>query len=92
MIALMLAMIVLPLFGSKAGAVSDGTSCTQWGSANQGKQGAYARHYIREHRTLPGGGTSATSVITAINDGCAQAYGDGVSDTVTVVQAISGKF
>lgn len=91
-IAVMLAMILVALFGSKAGAVSDATTCSQWGSANQRQQAAYARLYVREHGPLRNGGTSPASVIAAINNGCAQAYGDDVSDSVTVTQAISGNF
>jgi hypothetical protein len=91
-IAVMLALILIPLFGAKAGAVSDSTTCAQWGSANQKQQAAYAQLYLREHGPLQGGGDSASSVLTAINDGCAQAFGDDVSDTTTVVQAITGRF
>jgi type II secretory pathway pseudopilin PulG len=91
-IAVMLAIIVVPVLGAKARAVSDATTCTQWGAANQNQQAAYARLYVREHGPLTGGATSPSSVIAAINNGCAQAYGEDVSDTTTVVQAISGKF
>lgn len=91
-IALLLAMLLLAIFGSKAGAVTDATTCTQWGSANQSQQSAYARLYVREHGPLRGGATSPASVIAAINNGCTTAYGDDVSDNVTVVEAISGNF
>lgn len=91
-VAVMLTMTLVALLGSRAGAVSDATTCSQWGSANQDRQAAYARLYVREHGALPGGGTSPASVIAAINNGCAQAYGEDVSDTVTVTQAISGNF
>ena len=87
----MLAIILLTVFGSKAGAVSDATTCSQWGSANQDQQVAFARLYVREHGALRGGTTPAT-VIAAINNGCTKAYGEDVSDTVSVVQAISGNF
>jgi hypothetical protein len=91
-IAFMLAMFLLAALGPKAGAVSDSTTCTQWGSANQVQQAAYAKLYVREHGPLRGGGTSPAKVIAAINAGCARAYGDDVSDTATVTQAISGNF
>lgn len=91
-IALLVAIIVVPILAAKAGPVSDATTCTQWGSANVARQAAYARLYLREHGSTPGGGKSPAVVITAINDGCAQAYGEDVSDTTTVVQAISGRF
>lgn len=91
-LAMMLATILMAVFGAKAVAVSDSTTCTQWGSSNQVQQAAYAKLYVKEHGPLPGGGTSPQKVIVAINNGCAQAYGDDVSDTATVTQAISGKF
>jgi hypothetical protein len=91
-IALMLAMILVAVLGPKGGAVTDSTTCTQWGSANQALQAAYGRLYLKEHGPLPGGGNSPSKVIAAINNGCTQAYGDDVSDTATVRQAISGGF
>ena len=91
-VAFMLAMILVAVFGAKAGAVSDSTTCTQWGSANQVKQATYAKLYVKEHGPLRGGGRSPSDVIAAINDGCTRAYGEDVSDTVTVTQAISGNF
>jgi hypothetical protein len=91
-VALMLAMILVAVLGPKAGAVNDSTTCTQWGSSNQAQQAAYGKLYLREHGPLRGGGNSPSKVIAAINDGCAQAYGDDVSDTATVLQAISGNF
>jgi hypothetical protein len=91
-IALALAMILFVILGPKAGAVTDATTCTQWGSANQKQQAAYAKLYVREHGPLPGGRASPASVITSINDGCTLAYGVDASDTTTVVQAISRKF
>ncbi|HZO77626.1 MAG TPA: hypothetical protein VFB39_06245 [Solirubrobacteraceae bacterium] len=91
-VALMLAMILVAVLGPKGGAVTDSTTCTQWGSANQALQAAYGRLYLKEHGPLPGGGSSPSKVIAAINNGCTQAYGDDVSDTATVRQAISGGF
>jgi hypothetical protein len=91
-IAVMVAMILVAVFGSKGGAVSDATTCSQWGSANENKQAAYASLYLREHGPLRDGGTSPASVIAAINRGCDQAYTDDVSDTATVVQAINRTF
>jgi hypothetical protein len=91
--AVMLALILVPLIGARSGGgVSDATTCTGWGSTNQAKQTAYARLYLREHGSLPDGATSTAHVVAAINTGCMQSFGDGVSDTTTVVQAISGNF
>jgi hypothetical protein len=91
-LAFMVAMFVVAAVGGKAGAVSDSTTCTQWGSANQDQQAAYGRLYIREHGPISGARRSPASVITAINNECALAYGDDVSDTTTVLQAIKGDF
>jgi hypothetical protein len=93
LIVVMLAAILVPVLGSKGQpAASDSTTCSEWGSANQSQQVAYARLYLTEHGPLSDGDASPAGVITAINNGCAQAYGDDVSDTTTVVQAISGNF
>lgn len=91
-IAFMVAMFVIAAVGDKAGAVSDSTTCTQWGSANQNQQAAYGRLYIREHGPISRAHGTPASVITAINNGCTLAYGDDVSDTTTVLQAINGTF
>lgn len=89
----MVAYFVLIALGPKGGAVSDSTTCTQWGSANVNRQDAYARLYVKEHGPVsPGWGPVPTGVINAINAGCYQAYGDDVSDTATVVQAIKRSF
>jgi hypothetical protein len=93
LVAVMLVSILVPLLGSKGQpAASDSTTCSAWGSANQSQQIAYARLYLTEHGPLRDGDASPAGVITAINNGCAQAYGDDVSDTTTVLQAISGNF
>lgn len=90
--ALMLGIILVAIFGAKAGAVSDSTTCTQWGSANQDQQSAYAKLYVREHGPVRGAGTSPASVASAINISCLEAYNEDVSDSTTVVQALSGSF
>lgn len=92
-IVAMVALILVAALGAKGGAVSDATTCTQWGSANINRQDDYARLYVGEHGPVsPRWGPSPTGVVNAINAGCAQAFGEGVSDTVTVVQAISRNF
>jgi hypothetical protein len=90
--AALVAMIAVAALGPKGGAVTDATSCSQWGSANQDRQSAYARRYIKEHGVLAAAGTAPASVITAINNGCMKAFSEDVSDSVNVVQAISGNF
>jgi hypothetical protein len=89
--AVLVATIVIAALGPKAGAVSDATTCSQWGSANWNQQTAYARRYAQEHGGVAGQ-TSPMAIITAINDGCMQAFGEDVDDTTSVVQAISGNF
>lgn len=88
-----LAALALTFAGGKAVPVSDSTTCGQWGSTNVVRQDAYARIYISEHGGVsPRWGPGTTGVINAINAGCYQAFGEGVSDTATVVQAISRSF
>ena len=84
---------MLIALGPKAGAATDSTTCAQWGSTNVNGQDAYARLYVREHGPVsPRWGPSPGGVINAINAGCYEAFGEDVSDTATVVQAISRSF
>lgn len=93
LLAVMVAAIAVAALGAKAGAVTDATTCAQWGSANQGRQNAYATLYVREHGPVaPRWGPAPDGVINAINAGCDQAFGEDVSDSVTVAQAISRNF
>lgn len=79
--------------GPAAGAVTDATTCEQWGSTNVNGQDAYARLYVSEHGGVsPRWGPAPVGVINAINAGCYQAYGEGVANTATVVQAITRDF
>ena len=88
-----LAVFLLVALGPKAGAVSDSTTCAQWGSTNVNGQDAYARLYVKEHGPVAAGwGPAPQGVINAINAGCYQAFGEGVDDQATVVQAISRDF
>ena len=84
---------VLVAVGPMAGAVTDSTTCTQWGSTNVNGQDAYARLYVREHGPVSRRwGPAPTGVVNAINAGCFKAYGEDVSDQTNLVQAISGNF
>lgn len=91
-LALMVAMFLVAALGPKGGAITDATSCSQWGSSNQALQTAYGQRYIREHRRLAAEGASPATVITAINNNCTQAFGEDVADTTSVAQALSGNF
>jgi hypothetical protein len=91
--AVTVAALALVALGAKAGAATDSTTCAQWGSTNVNRQDAYARLYVREHGPVsPRWGPAPTGVINAINAGCYEAFGEDVSDTTTVVQAISRNF
>ena len=86
-------VLALVLLGPKAGAVTDRTTCQQWGSTNVNQQDAYARLYVKNHGPVsPRWGPAPVGVINAINAGCYQAFGEDVSDRATVVQAISRDF
>jgi hypothetical protein len=87
------AYFALIALGPKAGAVTDRTTCEQWGSTNVNRQDAYAKLYVSEHGAVsPRWGPAPTGVINAINAGCYQAYGEDVANTTNVVQAISRQF
>ena len=91
--ALLVATLALvALGGGAARAITDASTCTQWGNANQNHQSAYARQYVSEHGAVPKWGGTPAAVINAVNWGCGVAYGDDVADTATVVQAINGTF
>lgn len=87
------AFFALIAMGPRAGAVTDTTTCAQWASTNVNGQDAYARLYVREHGPVnPRWGPVPVGVINAINAGCYQAFGEDVSDTATVVQAVKRTF
>jgi hypothetical protein len=86
------AVATLEIVGPKVTKVGDSTPCSQWGSANDTEQNAYAVLYLREHGAVPGGGKSVDDVLGAINFGCVQAYGSDEEDTVSVLQAIKGQY
>ncbi len=88
---LLVAMIVVAALGPKGGTVTDATTCSQWGSANWSQQTAYARLYVQEHGGVAGR-TSPSAVMSTINFGCMQAFGEDVDETTSVVRAISGDF
>lgn len=91
--AVTVAALALVALGAKAGAATDSTTCAQWGSTNVNRQDAYARLYVREHGPVSRDwGPAPTGVINAINAGCYEAFGEDVSDTTTVIQAISRNF
>ena len=87
------ALLAIVALGAKAGVVTDRTTCAQWGSTNVDGQNSYARLYIAEHGAVsPRWGPGSVGVINAINAGCYQAFGEDVSDTATVIQAIDRSF
>jgi hypothetical protein len=88
LVVLLLVIMVGGVLTSRALVVSDSTTCTAWGSANQAQQTAYGERYIEEHGPLAGGVTDPASVVAAVNSGCYLAYSNDVADNVNVVQAI----
>lgn len=92
LLVVMVALLVAGVVGARAGAVSDSTTCSEWGSANQNQQQAYASLYVREHGALRGGASNAASVEAAINKGCMQAFASDVDDSVNVYQAINNQY
>jgi hypothetical protein len=89
--AVLVAMFLFAVLGPKAGAVTDATTCSQWGSADWSQQTAYTRLYVREHGPLDGH-SSPMAIINLINNECMVAYGEDVDDTTSIVQAMSGNF
>lgn len=88
LLVLLLVIMVGGVLTSHPVVVSDSTTCTAWGSANQTQQLAYGKLYVREHGPLAGGVTAPASVVAAVNSGCYLAYSNDVEDDVNVVQAI----
>jgi hypothetical protein len=91
-LVVVVAVATLEIVGPKVTIVSDSTPCSQWGSANDSEQDAYAALYVREHGAVPGGGTTVNDVLASINFGCVQAFSSDEEDTVSVLQAIRGQY
>jgi hypothetical protein len=91
-IVVMVAVFVATIAGPSAGAVTDSTTCSGWGAANQVRQRAYASLYVREHGSLRDGARDAAGVEAAINTGCTQAFENDVSDSINVYQAINDQY
>lgn len=90
--AMVVSLVLAVALGTNAGAVTDTTTCTQWGSTTVTRQHAYAVLYLREHGPVRDWGGTPADVLNAINWGCGVAYGDDVADTATVQQAINNDF
>jgi hypothetical protein len=91
-ILVMLAVFVATVVGPGAGAVSDSTSCSEWGSANQAQQRAYGALYVKEHGPLRDGARNPASVEASVNTGCMQAFDNDVADDINVYQAINNQY
>jgi hypothetical protein len=87
---ILIALFVVALVGPRGGAVSDSTSCTQWGSSNQSEQHAYGELYLREHGRRVA--STVSGVEAAINAGCMAAFASDEEDTVTVLDAIEKNY
>lgn len=91
-VAIFAAVVVPEMVGAGSLKVTDSTSCSTWGAANQIQQEAYARLYVREHGPLRNGSSSPAGIEDAINSGCTAAFGYDEADSVDVVQAIKGQY
>jgi Mg2+/Co2+ transporter CorC len=89
--ALLVAMLLLAVLGPKAGAITDSTTCSDWGNATWREQTAFAQRYVDEHGPVAGHITS-TDIINLITNECLVASGEDVDDTTSIVQAMTGNF
>lgn len=89
-IVLFVAVVLPAILGP--GRLSDSSSCSTWDSADHAGQAAYAGLYLREHGALFSGATSPRGVESAITAGCAAAAVNDEADTVSVIQAIEGRY
>ncbi len=91
--AVTVAVLLLVTLGPKAGAVTDKHHVRAMG-LDKRERARRLREAVREgaRSCFPGWGPSPTGVVNAINAGCYQAFGEDVSDTATVVQAIARSF
>ena len=92
LLVLLLVIVVGGIVSARPVIVSDSTTCTAWGSANQTQQRAYALRYVREHGPLSSGASDPASVLASINKGCGEAYVNDVEDNITVLQAIRRQY
>jgi len=83
-------MVAAALPNARAGALSDSSTCSAWGSATGAQQAAYARLYVNEH--LAGAARDAGTVETALNAACNHAAYLGEADDVSVVAALNHAF
>jgi hypothetical protein len=88
----LIGVILLTSLGPRVSRLSDSTSCSVWGSANQAKRDAYAARYVKEHGPLPSGAIDAGTIEGVIDSGCTQAYGFDEADTVTILQALRHQY
>lgn len=92
-VVLLCAAIVVPeVLSAGSLKVTDSTSCAAWSSATPREEGAYARLYIQRHGSLAGGATNVARIESQVNNGCMQAFSYDEADTITVLQAIQGRY
>lgn len=92
LIVLVAVTVVPALLSSSAGALSDSTSCSGWGSASQAQQTAYSHLYLDEYRVLASGASDPASVKSAVSTACIQAAYLGEADDVSVVAAVKHQY
>jgi len=76
------------LSSSRASALSDASTCSEWASAGQSQQAAYARLYVTEYRSS----RSTGSVESALSSACTHAAYLGEADDISLVAAMNHAF
>jgi hypothetical protein len=89
---LILALLVAVVLAPRNGAVVNSTSCTQWSSSSQNQQRSFAARYVREYGNVANQAAGVTGVEDAVNAGCMAAFSSDEEDTVSVLDAIEGRY
>jgi hypothetical protein len=89
-------LVVIAVFAATAlssgGALSDSSSCSQWGAASPSQQAAYSRLYDREYVAAPSQAGDVGSIESAITQDCTKAAYLGESDDVSVIAAVKHQY
>jgi hypothetical protein len=81
-------MAATALPSSRATALSDTSTCSEWASGGQSQQAAYARLYVTEYA----GSRSSGSIESALNSACTHAAYLGEADDISLVAAMNHAF
>lgn len=93
LLAAMIAITVgTALAGPSRAALSDSTSCSQWGAASASQQLGYAELYLHEHPAALTVPPMAAGIRATVSQDCAHAAYLGESDEITVLAALEHAF